>query len=88
MAFSPGVSKLQLLIYIFAFRIISLLKKYETYSVTAHNARIIPGQSPNVYPPLAPASDQQQLQLQQLQQQLALNSTNEKARNKQLIHMQ
>lgn len=57
-----------------------MLQNNENYSVITHNSRIIPGQSPNVYPPLDLTSDQQQLQLQQLQQQLALNSTNKEAR--------
>jgi hypothetical protein len=57
-----------------------VLQNSENYSVITRNSIKIPEQSPNVYPPLDLASDQQQLQLQQLQQQLGLNSTNEKAR--------
>lgn len=41
-----------------------------------HTCREIPEQLPNVYPPLVQASDQLQLQLQQLQQPPALNSNN------------
>jgi hypothetical protein len=62
-----------------------VFQNYESYSLTTHHARKIPGQSPNVYPLLDPTSDQQQLQLQQLRQQLALNSINKKARRQEII---
>lgn len=45
-----------------------------------HTCREIPEQLPNVYPPLVQASDQLQLQLQQLQQPPALNSNNLKGK--------